>query len=94
MLRGLSVRRFILGGLAALSLSAGVVASTEPASAWWHGGYGGYGWHGGWGHPGWGYGYRRWGWGGGYGYGYGAYGGGYCLRRVWGPWGWHWARVC
>jgi len=32
-----------------------------------------------------------------YGYGPGYYyGPGYdpCLRRVWGPWGWRWARVC
>jgi hypothetical protein len=45
-------------------------------------------------HPGWGY--RRWGYGGGWGYrryGWGPGWGG-CMRRVWGPWGWHWARVC
>jgi hypothetical protein len=52
-------RKFILGGLAAVSFSASIAAST-PAEAWyrpygWYGG-GGWGWGGGWG--------GGWGWGG------------------------------
>jgi hypothetical protein len=54
----------VAGGLAALTLSLGVVASTTPAEAgYWRGG----GWHGGW-HGGWsggwhgGYGWRGAGW--------------------------------
>jgi hypothetical protein len=72
----------------------------------WHGGgWHGGGWHGGWGpgavigglaagaivggalaapYYGYGYGYPY--------YGYGPYGG--CWRRVWGYYGWQWARVC
>ena len=93
-----TLRRAALAGVAALSLGAAVVGTTEPASAHWHGGGGGHwhggGWHGGWHgggwHGGWHHGY---GWGGGYGYGYGW--GGCGAHRAWvpGPWGWHWAWV-
>ena len=59
-----SLMKMVAGGLAALTLSLGVVASTTPAEAgywrygvwrggWsgWHGGW--YGWRGGWYGPGW-----------------------------------------
>jgi hypothetical protein len=71
-----TISKVITAGVAALALSASLVATTEPAAAqWrhgyggWHGGYGGwhgggYGWHGGgvW-HPGYwrgGYWYNGW----------------------------------
>jgi len=57
----MNLKKVCLIGFAALTLSASVLAATEPASAWWRGG----GYRGGWG------GYRG-GWGGG-GYGYGGF---------------------
>jgi hypothetical protein len=69
------LRRTAMAGVAALTLSAAVFGSIEPASAhWFHpGGWGG-GWHGGWGgwHGGWGYFHHGW-----YGGGWGGYGGGW-----------------
>ena len=72
MINKVTLRRAAMAGLAALALGAAMVGTTEPASAWWGGGWHhGWGWHGGWGwHPGfyhgaWGYG----GWHGGWGYG-------------------------
>ena len=61
---------------------------------WW-------GWRGGGGYGYRGWGYRPWGWGPGA-FAAGAVVGGAaaaaayngCWRRVWGPYGWHWARVC
>jgi hypothetical protein len=89
--------------LIASAIIVGTALLTPAASQarpWgWHGGWG---WHHGWG-PGWGWGAA--GVGAGlaagvlaapyYGPGY-AYGYGYrpCLRRVWGPYGWHLVRVC
>jgi hypothetical protein len=78
MLNKAIIRRVAFAGVAALTMSAALVGTTESASAWWHGGWGwhgggwhggGWGWHGGWGgyHHAWGYG---WGWRPGY-YGWG-----------------------
>ena len=74
---------------------------------WWGWRGGGWGWRGGWGYRPWGWGYRPWGWRGGWGWGPGAFAAGAvvgtaaaaaayngCWRRVWGPYGWQWARVC
>ncbi len=62
-----TISRAIVAGLAALSLSASLIATSEPASATWRGGGGGGGWHGGGGgwHGG-GGGWRGGGWHGGY----------------------------
>lgn len=67
--------KMIVAGLAALSLSASLVATVEPASAQtWHGGGGG--WHGG-------------GWHGGGWHGGGWRGGGYAWRGGYGRGVWH-----
>ncbi|HXW20735.1 MAG TPA: sulfur globule protein precursor [Roseiarcus sp.] len=63
-----TARRAALAAVAAATLGAAVVGSTEPASAYWY--HGGWGWHGGW-HHGWGPGWRAHYWGPGYAWGYG-----------------------
>ncbi len=75
-----TISKAIVGGVAALSLAASLVATAEPASAaQWHGGGGG--WHGGSG--GWHGGYAGW-----HGGGYwrpGYRGGGVWYNGYWGP---------
>jgi hypothetical protein len=80
-----TISKAIVAGVAALSLAAAVVATTEPASAQqFHGFHGGGGWHGGGGgwHGG-GWGGRGW-HGGGWG-GRGWHGGGWGGGGWWGP---------
>jgi hypothetical protein len=92
MLNRNTARRATMAALAAITLSLAVVGSSEPAAAWWHGGWG---WHGGWHHGwGWGGGWRAHYWGPGYGFGYGyggyGYGGPVCPPGMHlGPWGHH-----
>ena len=73
-----AISEMLIAGLATLSLTASIVATTEPAAArYWHGGGGwhGGGWHGG--------GWRGGGWHGGGWHGGGWHGGG------WHGGGWH-----
>ena len=78
-----SISKAIVAGLTALSLSASMIATADPAAAQWRGPGGG--WHSGWGgwHGGWG------GWHGGYRPGFGYWHPGYWNGGVWYP-GW-WA---
>jgi hypothetical protein len=73
------VSKAMVAGVAALALTASLVATTEPAAAQWHGG-----WHGG----GWGGGWHGGGWGGGW-HGGGVWHPGYWRSGVWynGWWG-------
>jgi hypothetical protein len=66
MMNKTTLRRAAMAGLAALTLSAAVFGSIEPASAHWF--HGGWGWHHGWG-GGWGWRHAGYGWGGGWGWG-------------------------
>jgi hypothetical protein len=93
------ISKAAIAAVAAVSLMAALVVSTEPASAQfrhggfgggfgggWHGGFGGGGWRGG----GWGGGWRGGGWGGGWrtaGWG-GGWRGGYWNGCGWGGCGW------
>jgi hypothetical protein len=65
MLNRQTVRRAAMAAVAAITLGVAIVGTTEPAAAWWHGGWG---WHHGWGWGGWHAGF--WGYGPGWGYGW------------------------
>ena len=90
-----SLRRAALAGVVALTAAAAVAANISPAAAFGHGGFRAHGGFGGFHH---GFHGRFFAFGGpGYvsGYPYSDYGvDDGCLRRVWGPYGWHLINVC
>lgn len=89
-----SIKKALIGGLAALTFGLAVAETSTPAMAWGRGG----GWHGGWHGGGWGWRGRGWGWGGvgaglalgavaaGAAYGYPYYGYGYPYYGYGGCW--------